>query len=155
MTEKKENFGCLTSGMRDFMDMNEKKRLKNYGRNGVSKMYERIRKNVEFSFLDAQTAYEHLPEKQREKIDLVRLFDDMLTFITKQKLTKNLPDVPVSTTISQLNAILNNIKDKELKRYSQSKFKEFVSLLEVIESQTPIRTGTPTSRDMKLNVSLS
>ena len=151
MTEKKDNYGCLTESMSKFLKISEKKREKTYGKNVVSKTYERIRKNIGASFLDVQFAFACLPEKQRMKIDLVTSYNNLLTFVTESKLAGNIADVPIRTAITQLVAIRNNIKNKQLKDYSDNEFDRFIKLLKLIESKSPDydTLGTPTDNSQK------
>ena len=123
--------------MRKFLKISEKKREKTYGKNVVSKTYERIRKNIDASFLDVQFAFAWLPEKQRMKIDLVTSYNNLLMFVTESKLTENIADVPIRTAITQLVAIQNNIKNEQLKDYSNNEFSRFIKLLKLIESKSP------------------
>ena len=146
MTKKKENYGCLTESMKKFLSMPEQERVKNYSKNGISKMYERIRKNIEASFLDAQFAFGYLPKKQKEKIDLVTSYNKFIEYVTQKKLEENIADVPVRTTINQLKAIFSKLKDYPLKDYSKNEFERFIKLLRLIESKSPdYETWDPTS----------
>lgn len=146
MTKKKERYGCLTETMINFLNMKEDERISEYGKNGTSKLYERIRKNVNHSFLDAQIAFGYLPKKQRKKIDLINSYNELLEYITKRKLAEDLPDVPIRTAIIQLKAILENFKDKDLTKFAKPEFARFISLLQLIESRSPNNeTWDPTS----------
>lgn len=132
--------------------MKEDERISNYGKNGTSKMYERIRKNIDHSFLDAQIAFGYLPEKQRKKIDLINSYNELLEYVTKHKLAKDLPDVPVRTAINQLKAISENFEDNDLKKFAKPEFARFISLLQLIESRSPDNeTWDPTSDKPKIH----
>jgi len=155
MTKRKENYGCLSESMKKFLKMSEQERLKNYSKNGISKMYERIRKNVEFSFLDAQFAFGYLPKKQKEKIDLVTSYNQLLEYVTRQKLAENIADVPIRTTINQLKAIMSTLPNNPLRKYSKDEFERFIKLLKLIESKSPqYETWDPTADSSKINTFL-
>ncbi len=139
MTKTKQRYGCLTIDMIEFLEMDEKVRLKRFTSNNISKKYERIRKNVEASFLDAQIAYGYLPKNQREKIDIVQSYNELLDYVTKNKLADKIADVPVNAVHNQLDAILGTIKNKELRKYTKRKFNEFKEFLNVLEINPPYR----------------
>lgn len=139
MTKTKQRYGCLTTDMVDFLEMDEKDRIAKFTSANISKKYERIRKNVEASFLDAQIVYGYLPEKQREKIDIVQSYNDLLDYVTKNKLATKVADVPINTVHNQLKAILGTIKNKKLHTYTKRKFNEFREFLDILEINPPYR----------------
>jgi len=156
MAKKKERYGCLTETMIKFLNMNEEKRVATYGKNGVSKKYEKIRKNVQASFLDAQVAFGYLPKKQRKKIDLITSYNNLLEYVKRHKLAEDLPDVPIRMAINQLKATYENFSDSNLKKFAGPEFKRFLNLLQLIESKSPsYETWDPTETSKRSTLSVA
>ncbi len=106
----KESLGCLTEKMKKFLKMSQKQRDKHFSKNYQSKLYERIRKNIEYSFIDVEFGFEYLPKKQKDRISLMKIQGYLL------------------------KTILDDIENQKLREYCKDKFIEFLSLLDIINS---------------------
>lgn len=133
MTEKHEKYGCLSKSLRDFLFLSEEKRKKKYG-SGVYKMYERVIDNVDYSFQDCQIAYVHLPDDYRKKIDLITNYESMLREIKQHKITRNLPDIAISSVITELEGIVDRPNlDNKLKKLAEKDFDKVIDWLRFLE----------------------
>jgi len=138
MTEKGENFGCLSKSLKDFLYMDEDKRKKKYG-NDIYKYYQRAIKNVEYSFSDIMLAYEHLPDEQKSKINLFVHIESLLSFIQEKNLAKT-PDELISTTRTGLYALLKGriANDEKIKELASSDFEKAIKWLGYLAPENPM-----------------
>lgn len=138
MAKKKEKMGFLTSSMKKFLKMSENDRRKKYGYD-VNKMYERIVNRMDNSFWDMIYAYDHLPQKQRNKIDLVQHYQNVVEHITRNKLTEKTPTISLITTRNQLKAVMEQYinKDEKLKKIARPLFVQALDWLDYIDQHKP------------------
>jgi len=131
--------GFLTSSLKKFLKMSENDRRKKYGYD-VNKMYERIVNRMDNSFWDMITAYDQLPKKQRNKIDLVQHYQDVIEHITRNKLTEKTPTIPLINIKNQLRAVIEQYinKDEKLKKLARTHFNQTLDWLDYIDKNKPI-----------------
>ncbi len=141
MTEKREKFGCLSKSLVDFLYIkNDEKRKEKYGYD-VNKRYERIIKNIDWAFSDIILAFEHLPDSQKEKIDLFSNVENLLNFIEEKQLAKT-PDQLLSVTKSNLYAILKaKMYDRHLEELAEADFNKVIKWLQYLSPKNPKTKG--------------
>jgi len=123
--------------MKKFLDMSEAERKKKYGY-GVAKIYERILDALKQSFVDSQIAFGKLPVKQRNKIDLITSYNQLLEYIKKKEIEIPLPDESIRFTINQLKAVMDDrLKDKKLTKLATKDFEKVLDWLRYIETSSP------------------
>ena len=143
MTKNKRRLGCLTNGMIQFLYMDEKERRKKHGYD-VNAYYKRIVESVEQTFQDISIAFVHLPENQRSKIDLIMNYESVLRQIRRKKLSSELPDTAIKSTILELEHALNFFgkKDRNLQKMVEPDFQKVIGWLRYIEKK-PKSIGAP------------
>jgi len=144
MTEKQERFGCLSKSLEEFLYMKEDERRKKYGYD-INKRYERVVKNVNDSFSDIMLAYEHLPDEQKNKIDLFTHIDSLLDFVQSKNLAKT-PDKLISQTRTGLYALLRGRidNDPKLSKLARRHFERAIDWLDYLGPTNPIEKGAIT-----------
>ena len=104
MTKTIEKYGCLSKSLKNFLLLSNDKREKVYGKN-KAKLYERIVKNVQESFVDAVLAYNRLPPEHSRKINLNLGFNMVQEVIIKQKSQKDKANFAISQARQALRVI--------------------------------------------------
>lgn len=105
MTKTIEKYGSLSKSLKNFLELpNDEAREKVYGKN-KAKLYERIVKNVQESFVDAVLAYNRLPPEHSRKIDLNQGFNMVQEEIMKQKSQKDKANFAISQARQALRVI--------------------------------------------------
>lgn len=105
MTKTIEKYGSLTKSLENFLELpNDKEREKMYGKN-KAKLYERIVKNVQESFVHAVLAYHRLPPEYSRKINLNLGFNMVQKEIIKQKSQKDKANFAISQARQALHVI--------------------------------------------------
>jgi len=131
MTEKRENYGCLSKSLVKFLYMEEEKRREKFG-NDVNKYYERVVKNVNSTISDIMLAYNHLPQEQREKIDLLTHVDTLLDYVEEKEI-KLKPKKIISNVKSGLKAILRgHVRDTNITKLAEPDFEKVYSWLDYL-----------------------
>ncbi len=131
MTEKMENYGCLSKSLVKFLYMEEEKRREKFG-NDVNKYYERVVKNVNSTISDIMLAYNHLPQEQREKIDLLTHVDTLLDYVEEKEI-KLKPKKIISNVKSGLKAILRgHVRDTNITKLAEPDFEKVYSWLDYL-----------------------
>ena len=136
MTKTKRRLGCLTNSMIQFLYMSEKERRNRYGYD-VNAYYKRIVDSVDRSFQDVMIAFSHLPENQRGKIDLITNYDAILRQIRRRKLSADVPDTAIKSTILELENTLDFIakRDRNLRKMVEPDFEKVIKWLRYIEKK--------------------
>ena len=142
-TKKPERYGCLSNKLEDFLRMKEDDRFEKYGYD-VNKYYQRIVKNVNYSFGDVSTAYTHLPEDQQNKIDLFAHIEGLIDFAQGQKFSKT-PDKIISQTKVALYGLLRgHIQiDSDLEQLARVDFEKVIHWLNYLSPKNPKQYGAP------------
>ena len=105
MTKTIEKYGSLSKSLKNFLLLpNDEAREKVYGKN-KAKLYERIVKNVQESFVDAVLAYHRLPPEHSRKINLNLGFNMVQEEIMKQKSQKDKANFAISQAREALGVI--------------------------------------------------
>jgi len=140
MTEKKERFGCLSKKLTEFLNMPEDVRRKTYGY-GVNKMYERVIKNVDYAFQDIEIAFYQLPQKYRNKIDLITNYDNLLKIVEKENLAEHLPDKIIANVKTQLDLLISDVINQEpkLRTLARKDFEKVMNWLEYLSPENPVQ----------------
>jgi len=125
MAKTIEKYGSLTKSLENFLLLSsDKKREKVYGKN-KAKLYERIVKNVQESFVDAVLAYNLLPPEYSRKINLNLGFNMVQEEIIKQKSPKDKANFAISQARQALQVInldltypeyFTNVFDKDFEK---------------------------------------
>jgi len=136
MTKNKRKLGCLTNGMIQFLYMSEKERKKKYGYD-VNAYYKRIVESVDRSFQDVMIAFVRLPEKQRTKIDLITNYESILRQVRRRKLSADIPDTAIKSTILELENALDFIakNDRNLGKMVEPDFDKVARWLRYVEKK--------------------
>ena len=101
-------------------------------------MYERIIDKVDASFIDMQTAFGYLPEKQRNKIDLINSYNRLLEYVKKRNLAREIPDKQLRNVITELEQIWEkNFNNEKLKKLAKPDFLTVLDWLRYLERKTP------------------
>lgn len=131
MTEKMENYGCLSKSLVKFLYMQEEKRREKFG-NDVNKYYERVVKNVNSTISDIMLAYVHLPQEQREKINLLTHVETLLDFVEEEEI-KLKPKKIISHVKSELKAIIRGyVRDTNITKLAEPDFEKVYSWLDYL-----------------------
>jgi len=111
--------------------MEEEKRREKFG-NDVNKYYERVVKNVNSTISDIMLAYNHLPQEQREKIDLLTHVDTLLDYVEEKEI-KLKPKKIISNVKSGLKAILRgHVRDTNITKLAEPDFEKVYSWLDYL-----------------------
>lgn len=145
MTEKKEKYGCLSKKLTEFLYLPEDVRKEKYGY-GTYKMYERVIKNVDYAFRDIEIAFYKLPQKYRNKIDLITNYDSILKLVEKEELAEHLPDKIISNMKTQIDLLISDVIDQnpKLRKLARKDFEKVLDWLHYLEPENPIiERGAP------------
>ena len=131
MTEKREKYGCWSQSLEKFLYMEEEERREKYG-NDVNKYYERVVKNVNSTISDIMLAYHHLPQEQKEKINLLTHVESLLDFVEEEEI-KLKPKKIISHVKSELKAIIRGyVRDTNITKLAEPDFEKVYSWLDYL-----------------------
>ena len=142
--KKPERYGCLSESLEAFLYLKEDERTKKHGY-GVNKYYQRIVKNVNDSFVDVRIAYLHLPNEQKNKIDLFSHIEGLINFAQEEEFEQT-PDKMISQIRTVLYALLRGKIDIDpiLEKKARIDFQNTIEWLDYLAPKNPTVVGAPT-----------
>ena len=135
MTEKSLKYGCLSKSLDRFLKVKESEREKEYGKNTVTKYFERIIKEINGSFNDHIAVVTRLPEEYRKQIDFLNYCDGIITMTIQEKWYTETPERVLKETLQHLYQMKVKIESGQLNQLAGKDFQRVIDWLEYLNLQ--------------------